>query len=142
MRFQFNDRPYISVLAALGLAALGTSCTAPDVLEAGTSRTRSDQCFLPSHINGFSVVDRDTVDVRVGANAVYRLEVGNACLEIGRALQIGVLPAPGNTYVCEAMDADLIVPSDTGEQRCPVLSVHKLTEEDSHQTDGFGERKR
>ena len=53
--------------SALALAA----CSTPGERTAGVAADRD--CFRSESVSGFNVVDRNTVDVRVGASRTYRL---------------------------------------------------------------------
>jgi hypothetical protein len=119
------SRPAIglSIAAVAGLAA---ACAATfDPQEAASRSGR--QCFNVSQVNGFDAIDRDTVQVTVGASQVYELELVGTCPEIDWSNRIAIRSTGGSSWICEGLDAELIVPSPSGTQRCPAIGVRKLT---------------
>lgn len=85
------------------------------------------QCFSVSSVSGFHPIDRDTVRVTVGASRYYELELVGTCPEINWSNRIAIRSRGGSSWVCEGLDAELIVPSPHGTERCPVIGVRKLT---------------
>jgi hypothetical protein len=94
---------------------------------AQASQTTGRQCFLVSQVNGFNALDRDTVQVTVGVKTIYELELFGSCPEIDWSQRIGIRSTGGGSWVCRGQDAELIVPSPMGVQRCPVTSVRRLS---------------
>lgn len=134
-----NARLRAPALAALGLAAMTAAACAPSepaAVAGAETASAAGQCFLPRQVNGFSAVDDDTVDVSVGANDVYRLDIAGACPNVDWSLQVGIRSTGGGSWVCHGHDAELIVPSPIGVQQCPVVSVRKLTEEEAEASEG------
>lgn len=98
----------------------------------GEDRTRTvamsrDQCFNANFVSGFTPVDRDTVDIRVGPSRGYRLELNGFCSDINWADAVALRSRTGS-FVCGPLDAELIVPSIAGPQRCIVTAMRPLTE--------------
>lgn len=87
------------------------------------------QCFLPSQVNGFNAVDDDTVQVFVGVNEVYSLDILGPCQNIDWSMQIGIRSTGASSWVCGGMDAELLVPSPTGTQSCMVTNIQQLSPE-------------
>ncbi len=111
-----------------GSAALVATCggtNPPSGAQAAAASGR--QCFNASSVNGFDAIDNDTVLVTVGSRNVYQLEIVGVCPDVDWSLRIGLRSTGGSSWVCESMDAELLVPSPTGLQRCPVIGVKKLT---------------
>ena len=117
-------------LLLLSLAALGgcTQAGPPGTATAAAGGAR--QCFLPSQVNGFDSVDRYTVDVTIGVKQVYRLQLVGTCPDVDWSQRIGIRSSGGGNWVCQGLDAELIVPGPTGVQRCPVTTVRRLSEEE------------
>ena len=114
--------------ALAGLAAL-SGCTAePDrgVETSGGAR----ECFLASQVDGFHALDRDHVQVFMGANRVFELGLDGTCTDIDWSQRIAIR-SRGSDWVCRGLDADLIVPSPIGTQRCLVTSVRRLSPEEA-----------
>ena len=113
-----------AIAACLGLV---TACTAANQPPRAQAARAGAQCFLASQVNGFHGVDRDTVHVTVGPRTVYELELFGTCLNVDWSQQIGIRSTGGSSWVCQGFDAELLVPSPIGVQRCAVSSVRRLT---------------
>jgi hypothetical protein len=118
------------VVAAVMLAV--TACT-PTQAPGGQAAagTSGRQCFLASQVNSFHPIDRDTVLVRTGASTYYQLDILGTCPDFDWSNRIGIRSTGGGSWVCRGQDAELIVPSPTGFDRCPVLGVRLLTAEEA-----------
>lgn len=116
-------------LSAAGAAALASCATA----EAGDGRAAAGatqgerQCFRASQVRNYSAVDRDTVDVEISRNDVYRLELLGFCDDINWSTRIALRSRTGS-FICAGHDAEIVVPSQTGPQRCTVTSIRRLSE--------------
>jgi hypothetical protein len=121
------------VAAALGLSALSLA-TAPvaaakSPAEAGETAKPKRQCFWANQVNNFAAESDEVVNVRVGVKDIYRMELFGTCHEIDWSQRIGIRSRGGST-ICSGLDAELIVPSSIGPQRCTVRNVRKLTPEE------------
>jgi hypothetical protein len=98
---------------------------------ASTAQSRSGgQCFIPSEVNSFTATKDGNVDVIVGVNRYFRLDLGGGCSNfINFATGVGIRATGGGSFVCEGYDAELIVPDPSGTQRCPVSGVRAITKE-------------
>ncbi len=113
----------------IGTAALCALLAAGPALAAETPQTKSKaerSCFRPDSINGFTVIDDQTVDVTITPKTVYRLTLFSPSPDIDWSLRIGI-DARGRPWVCSGYDADIIVPDATGRRRYPVTDIRKLT---------------
>ena len=110
-------------------AALASACTAdqPRTVAGGPGR----QCFTASQVNDFHAIDRDTVLVTIGSNRTYMLDILGTCPEIDWSFRVGIRSTGGSNWICQGQDAELIVPSPSGVQRCPVLGVRPLTPDEA-----------
>ncbi|ATC32966.1 hypothetical protein CA606_11840 [Caulobacter vibrioides] len=86
-------------------------------------------CFRASDVNGFNVIDDQTVDVSVSPRNVYRLTLFAPSPDIDWTMNLGI-QARGGSWVCAGTDATIIVPGDIGIQRYPVTHIRKLTPEE------------
>ena len=112
---------------SLGALALG-ACMQEGGTRAASAGGRGGQCFNARMVSGFTPVDRDTVDVRLsGGRRGYRLELNGVCSDVNWADRVALRSRTGS-FVCGPLDAELIVPSITGPQRCFVTSMRPLTE--------------
>ena len=69
-------------------------------------------------------------DVRVSRNRQYRLTLAGYCPDVDWSLQIALRTRGGSSFICAGLDAEIIVPSTTGPQRCAVTEVRRLTPEE------------
>ena len=119
-----------SFLLLAAAAASVASCTAAPPPGAARPLASTRQCFLPGQVNGFQPGRYGFVDVAVGTNRYYRLELGGGCPDINWSLRVGLRPLPGSgSFSCEGYDAELIVPDPSGLQRCPISSITPITRE-------------
>lgn len=125
----------IRVLAAAATSLLlATACANTDPGAADTPgapnavNTASRQCFFANSANGFAAVDTRTVNVRVGAGDVYRLNLMNACRDINWTNRMA-LTTRGSSSICTgtALGTTLVTRGPTGVQRCAVRSVALLS---------------
>ena len=117
-----------AMAAALLLAAGCAPPTAPAQLAvAGDQR----QCFQASSLNGFQIIDRNTIDLEVGPREVFRAELFGACLGLEEAVRVGVRGRGGSSWVCHGADAAILLPqSPVGPQTCQARSIRKLSAEE------------
>ena len=116
-------RTIIILLASAG-AALAAGCMAN---RAPPAQMAGRQCFNAGQINSFHAVDRDTVYVTAGVRRMYQLEIVGVCPDVDWTQRIGLRSTSGSSWVCSGLDAELLVPSPSGLQRCPVVGVRALT---------------
>lgn len=116
------------LIATAACAAMLTACAMTNRQPQGqATRGAGQQCFLPSQVNGFNAVNSDTVQVTVSVNTIYELGIVGTCPDIDWTQRIGIRSTGGGSWVCRGQDAELIVPSPMGVQRCPVTSVRRLS---------------
>jgi len=121
-------RSSMFLLSLFGSAALaacaGQQAATPSAQASGR------QCFLPSEVNSFNATKDGNVDVQVGASRYYHLTLGGGCPNnINFATSVGIRATGGGSFVCEGMDAELIVPDPSGTQRCPITAVHAISKD-------------
>lgn len=119
--------------AALGVVVLGIAAPmaavakSPATPEASGPAQPKRQCFWTRQVNNFAAADDDAVNVRVGVRDVYRMEIFGTCPEIDWTQSIALRSRSGST-ICQGLDAEIIVPSTIGPQRCAVRNIRKLNE--------------
>lgn len=86
----------------------------------------ADRCFFGRTVSSFSPAGRDAVNVRVGLDRVYRLEVAG-CPDLDFSLALALRSRNGADTICGAHDADLVVPGPGGRQTCSVTNVRALS---------------
>lgn len=116
-----------SWMVAAGAAALA-GCMANQGPAAQAAGGSGRQCFLASQVNSFDAVDDQTVVVRTGVRTMYELQIVGVCPDIDWTQRIGIRSTGGSNWVCHGLDAELLVPSPSGTQRCPVTDIRRLSE--------------
>lgn len=108
----------------LGAALLAGCAMEEEPLTAAAAG--ANDCFRPDAVSGFTPIDDDTVDVRVGVGRSYRLQLVGTCPDVDWTQQLAIRSRTG--WICSGLDAELIVPSPTGTQTCPVVDIRRLTQ--------------
>ena len=120
----------MNIARIMSLAAAGTlvaGCAAANRTDAA-GRHSGGQCFHADRVNSFLPAGPYAVNVRVGVNDYYRLELAGNCRDFNWTRQV-VLRARTSSWVCRPYDADLIASDPaTGVNSCPISSVRKLSE--------------
>jgi hypothetical protein len=114
-------------LAGAGLAlALISTAPVPEGAEAA-ARKGAEQCFFARNMTSFAPVGRERLNIRVGVNDYYQIDLLGTCQDLDWTQRIG-LQSRGSDWICSGLDVTLIVPSSTlGPQRCNATSIRKLT---------------
>ena len=118
--------PLILLSFPIGMVA-AASCVDSRSADAAPAATSGRDCFNARNVFSFRAYRDDWVDVRVSANRRYRLELTGVCPEVDWTQRIALRTRGGSSWICQGFDAELLVPSPTGPQRCPVTSVRRLT---------------
>lgn len=123
-------RAALSFTIAAGFVVMA-GCTPQDGPEsaAAAAGAAGRQCFRAQEVNGFNPIDRDTVDVRVGAGRVFRLELAHDCQDINWSQRIAIR-SRGSSWICSGrpLDAELILPEAIGIDRCLVSDIRQLSQ--------------
>lgn len=98
---------------------------------AAQSRPARD-CFSARSVNGFRPVGRryEAVDVTISRNRQYRLTLAGYCPDVDWSLRLALRTRGGSSFICAGFDAEILVPSPTGLQRCAVSEVRRLSPEE------------
>ncbi len=97
---------------------------------AGQQSRPARDCFPARSVNGFRPVGREAVDVTVSRNRQYRLTLVGYCPDVDWSLSVALRTRGGSSFICAGLDAELLVPSPTGLQRCAVTQVRRLSPEE------------
>lgn len=114
---------------SIATAALAVACTANQPGQAQSAASSGRKCFLPSQVNNFDALERDKVLVTIGTSTFYQLDIVGTCSNIDWSNRIGIRSTGGASWVCEGLDAELLVPGARGLERCPVVGVTQLSPE-------------
>ena len=130
-----NQRLIPFIVPAMGAALIlaWTAVSAPAAAPPNAARAQrpAPRCFLASQVNGFTSHGDDSVDVRVGANRTYRLSLAGPCPDVDWSLRVALRTTGGSSWICQGADAEIIVPSPNGRQRCLVTDVRALTPDEA-----------
>jgi hypothetical protein len=108
-------------------AALAAAC-AQQPAQPASMASSANQCFFAGTVNSFKPSGDHSVDVRVGATKYYRLDLTGACPDVDWAQGVALRTLGGGTSICQGLDAEIIVPSPSGPQRCFVSGVRRLSD--------------
>ncbi len=116
--------PILALASVLGLAAATES-------HAQQSHA-ADQCFFTCDIQNYLAPDDHTLYLRVRNNAIYRIDLINACPEMPMNIgHIALQTVAGSGTICHAIDLDLKVSSNGTSTACLIKSLHRLTPEEA-----------
>jgi hypothetical protein len=108
-------------LSALAVSTAGATDAKPD------AKARTNQCFWVRSVESFAAPDSRTVNVRVGVRDVYQFDMLGPCNDVNWSDRIALVSRGGSDIICTGMDADIVTRSVTGQQRCAIRSMRKLT---------------
>ncbi len=116
----------------LAAALLASACATPVApasdADAGEARyvivEENAEIFPPSNVNGFEVVDRDTLLLRVGASRLYLADVWRPCTWDLRYVEAIALDHGGSSTI------DKFSHVYVNGQRCPIDNVRRVERRD------------
>lgn len=112
--------PALVLLAATGSATTGA---APP----GVAARRGAECFNVRTVRDYSSAGRDAINVRVGGNRYYHLDILGTCPNIDLNFRLALRSRSGSSWICHDTDAEIIARGPFGPQRCPVIGMRPLT---------------
>lgn len=122
------SRTALMLLGAVGLAAVG-ACAAQPGRPPLAAQPGGRQCFLARQVNSYSSVSEQIVDVKVGANQYYRLSLDGFCPQSAFSRRVALRTTGGGDWICQGLDAEIIVPFAAGPERCLVNNVQPISRE-------------
>lgn len=136
-----DEREFAALLRDGGFAAAGQ--LAPVEVQAKAPRGfrgSHDHCFAARHVRAWresgEAIEVDVAPRRSGGNLRYRLELGEVCPDLGRAISVAFQSGAGNGVICgnagdrvELMDVGRISASTLGS-RCSIREVFPLAQAD------------
>ncbi|WP_444853806.1 DUF6491 family protein [Sphingosinicella sp.] len=121
----------VAILAAGFLLGAPATTATPESGPSAAKQSRpARDCFSARTVNGFRPVGREAVDVTVSRNRQYRLTLVGYCPDVDWSLSVALRTRGGSSFICAGLDAELLVPSPTGLQRCAVTEVRRLSPEE------------
>jgi len=122
-----DSRGGFFVIAAIACTMLAGCTAAPPAPAAQAAAGQGRQCFNASTVNSFHAVNEQTVLVTAGVKHMYELQIVGTCPDIDWTQRLALRSTGGSPWICQGLDAELIVPSPSGTQRCPVVGVRELS---------------
>ena len=117
--------PRCAILLAV---LLGACSSQPGAMGPMGAAAAGRQCFFAGQVNGYSSAGEGAVNLQVGAGRFFRLDLGGYCPNVDRFQSIAVRTTGGGSWICEGLDAELIVPDPVaGPQRCHVTAVRPIS---------------
>ena len=118
-----------TALILAGFAALGivAACAAQPGPRPLSTQTSGRQGFLARQVNGYTPVSDQAVDVQVGANRYFRLSLDGSCPQSAFSQRVALRPTGGGDWICQGLDAEIVVPFAGGPQRCLVNDVQPIS---------------
>jgi Family of unknown function (DUF6491) len=116
-------------LVLIGMAAAGLTSCAAQPGNPALAQSTGRQCFLARQVNGYTSVSDQIVDVQVGANRYFRLSLDGFCPESAFSQRIALRTTGGGDWICQGLDAEIVVPFVAGAQRCLVNDVQPISKE-------------
>jgi hypothetical protein len=134
-----DEREFAALLRDAGrdpinrLAAVEVQAAAPRAF-----RGSHDHCFAIRHVRAWSEsgesLEVEVAPRRSGGNARYRIELGEVCPDLGRAISVGFRSGTDNGVICgnagdriELVDVGRIGTSGLGS-RCPIREVFPVAQ--------------
>jgi hypothetical protein len=110
-------------VAGLGIVAACAAQPGPPL----AAQTSGRQCFLARQVNGYTSVNDQAVDVQVGAHRYFRLSLDGSCPQSAFSQRVALRTTGGGDWICQGLDAEIIVPFAGGPQRCLVNDVQPIS---------------
>ena len=118
------------MIRTLALASLAATALAGPAAAAPAAH----QCFFANQLSSWTAAGDSTVNLRVGVNDFYQLQLLGPCPDLKWAESIGIKTRGGSDNICSGLDVELIVPSTvthTVPQRCMATSLRKLSPDEA-----------
>jgi hypothetical protein len=121
------QRHEVKTMSRIGLFASALVLTACSTMgEESTGVTADRDCFRSESVSGFNVVDRNTVDVRVGASRRYRLTTNWPTTNLDFRERMGLRSTTGLICTGNGLGVDII--GGDPVQTYPVQSIARAPE--------------
>jgi hypothetical protein len=111
----------------MNLLQVLTTTAVVGALAASAATAQGRNCFLRRSISNFSAPNDRTLYVRAGVRDVYRLDLLTSCTGLTFRRGITLKGSPTGGWICNPLDATVILRRSGMNQRCPVTAIHHLT---------------
>lgn len=119
-------RSLLPIFALLATTASATNSAAP----AAPAR-HGAECFNVRSVSDYSSAGRDAINVRVGADRYYRLDILGTCPDIDLNIGLALRSRSGSSWICHDTDAEIIARGPFGgPERCPVTAIRPLSDQE------------
>jgi hypothetical protein len=121
------------IAPAVGASAciLLASCTSqPVATSAAAAAQQSRQCFEARDVNGFSAISDTVLDVKVNSDRYFRLTTDGSCPNSNFRPRIALQTLTGGSWICQGLDAQIVVRDPAGAERCQVRNIQPITKAD------------
>ena len=115
----------VYLLVVVGVAAIAASAAAQLRHEPPYSFASGPQCFRVTDILTYTAGSGGTLNVMVGGQRWFRLQLSGDCGDLGELPKIGLRPME-SSWLCEGKTDELIVGHHDGSQRCFVNKIERL----------------
>jgi hypothetical protein len=120
---------YAPIAATLLAALAGSAQGAPPGALERPAESSGRSCFYARSISSWAPQGDTTVNLRVNAHDFYQLQLLSPCPNIDWDQGIGV-EHRGTSWICSGLDAVIIARGPGGPNRCPAVSVRKLSKDE------------
>lgn len=116
----------------VAIVATLAGCAGSDEAREAAASSPNRQCFFAASAMSFAASDTRTVNVRVGANQFFRLDLMSPCRDVTWATTRMTLSGRGSTSICTgpALGTTLVTRGPSGQRRCTVRTITALTQQD------------
>jgi hypothetical protein len=111
---------------ALTLIAIAACASSAPAASKSAAAHPDRKCFWARNVNNFEAVDEEHVNIRVGAHDIYQLTMFGPCPDVDWTQRIA-LKSRGGSFICTAVDAEVITPSTFGPKRCAIRDIRYLS---------------
>jgi hypothetical protein len=122
-----------TLILTLAASAIAIGCA---VTQSGTPARAAappstrGQCFRVQDVNGYSPVSDNVVDVQAGASRYFRLSLDGWCPQSAFSRRVALKTSSGSSWICQGYDAEIVVPSSSGAERCLINNVQPISKAD------------
>lgn len=113
----------------LGALIPAVACAEKGPYGAAADAGNGRSCFYARNISSWAPQDDTTLNLRVNVHDYYQVKLLGPCNNINWAEAIGI-EHRGTSWICSGLDAVIIAHGPSGPDRCPAVSVRKLSKEE------------
>ncbi len=116
----------VHILAGIGFFAVAACAAQPFGTSEAIGASSAPQCFLANEVDSYTPGPDGVVNVKVGTDRWFGMQLGSDCPHMDWIMQIAVRPRDSN-WLCEGQNSYLIAPDPAGLHRsCFVTGIRRL----------------